>query len=262
MSATVRRDRQPVRRPGRRRVRVRLLAEYPDQPQARQVAGQRLGPQAGQHVPGAGHRRVVICGQVLSAAGPPVGDAHEGLQVGEDERAVPVAQPEDGPGPGPVAAELNCSRSTVSVAAGWPSIAGTRLSRRAPGRGSSSAAPRPAAARSGRRGRGPGRGACRGGPAPGTGSRSGSGDAASRPCNGPSISSSDASSCRNATLPRELAAPLPAGLGPGPARRDLRPAPRRASAQRVLPGLVRLAGVVQVAGQRPRCALLRPGGQA
>src|SRR5579864_7818606 len=34
-------------------------------------------------------------GEVSAAAGAPVGDADEGFQVGEDERAVPVAQSEN-----------------------------------------------------------------------------------------------------------------------------------------------------------------------
>ena len=45
-------------------------------------------------------------GYFQSGAGPPVRDAHDRLQVGQDERPVPVAQPERGAGPGALAAEL------------------------------------------------------------------------------------------------------------------------------------------------------------
>ena len=49
-------------------------------------------------------------GEFPSAAGAPVGDADQRFQVGEDERAVPVAQAEHGPRPRAVAAELELVR--------------------------------------------------------------------------------------------------------------------------------------------------------
>jgi len=67
---------------------------------------------------------VVISASSSPALGPPVGDAHDGLQVGQHERAVPVPQGQHGTSPGPLAAELELVRSTVSWVAGWPSIAG------------------------------------------------------------------------------------------------------------------------------------------
>ena len=48
----------------------------------------------------------LLFGEVLSAAGAPVGHPDEGFQVGEDERAVFVAQAKDRPCPGAVAAKL------------------------------------------------------------------------------------------------------------------------------------------------------------
>ena len=79
-------------------------------------------------------------------------------------------------------------------------------------------------------------------------------------CSGPSISSSEASSCRNAHVAGEAEAAVAAGLGPRAARCDrLGPLRRGQAAQRVLPGLVRLAGVVQVAGRHGRFARRRSG---
>ena len=120
-------DGQAAGCPGGGRIRVGLLAEHPDQAQAGQVAGQRFRAQ-----PGAGRVPGLSPRHLHSGAGAPVGDPHDGLQVGQDERAVPVAQAQRGARPGPVAAQRNWSRSTVSSAAGWPSSGGmSARSRRA-----------------------------------------------------------------------------------------------------------------------------------